>query len=70
MERWPGRTLLEQRGLGMAGMVVRAQRRLHALDAEPVIDGPRGGGARWRSKAHTIEGLIGLFEGRIVRGRC
>jgi hypothetical protein len=36
MERRPGRPLLEHRGLGMAGVLVRAQRRLHALDPEPV----------------------------------
>jgi aminoglycoside phosphotransferase (APT) family kinase protein len=66
MERLPGRTLLDARRLGMAGMVVRAQRRLHALDPAPVLEAveaavPRGG------QAHTVEGHLAQTETRIVR---
>lgn len=67
MERLPGRPLLEVRRLGMAGVVVRAQRRLHALDPGPVlkaIDAAVPGG----SHDHTVEGLLAQFEARVVRG--
>jgi aminoglycoside phosphotransferase (APT) family kinase protein len=66
MERRPGRPLLEHRGLGMAGVLVRAQRRLHALDPEPVrqaIEAAVPGGA----EAHRVEGLLAHMEARIVR---
>ena len=66
MERRPGRPLLERRGLGMAGVLVRAQRRLHGLDAEAVRHAIEasvpGGGA-----THTVEGLLAQMESRIVR---
>jgi aminoglycoside phosphotransferase (APT) family kinase protein len=67
MERRPGRPLLERRGLGMAGVLVRAQRRLHALDLEPVrqaIEAAVAGG----SEAHMVGGQLALMETRIVRG--
>jgi aminoglycoside phosphotransferase (APT) family kinase protein len=67
MERMPGRTLLDDRRLGMAGVVVRAQRRLHALDPAPVLKAVEAavpGGA----KDHTVEGHIAQLETRIVRG--
>jgi aminoglycoside phosphotransferase (APT) family kinase protein len=37
MERLPGRVLPEERMIGMAAVLVEQQRRLHALDAEPVL---------------------------------
>lgn len=67
MERLPGRTLFESRRLGMAGMVVRAQRRLHALDPTPVRDAVEAavpGGSR----ELTVEGHLAQIEARIVRG--
>ena len=67
MERRPGRPLLERSGLGMAGVLVRAQRRLHGLDAEAVrqaIEAAVPGGA----EAHRVEGQLALMEARIVRG--
>jgi aminoglycoside phosphotransferase (APT) family kinase protein len=67
MERRPGRPLLERRGLGMAGVLVRAQRRLHALDPEPVrraIEAAVPGGA----EAHMVEGHLARMETRIARG--
>jgi aminoglycoside phosphotransferase (APT) family kinase protein len=67
MERLPGRTLLDDRWLGMASVVVRAQRRLHALDPAPVLEAVEaavpGGGA-----IHTVEGHLAQMETRIVRG--
>ncbi len=66
MARRPGRPLLEHRGLGMAGVLVRGQRRLHALDAEPVrqaIEAAVPGGA----SVHTVEGFLSQMEARIVR---
>jgi aminoglycoside phosphotransferase (APT) family kinase protein len=67
MERRPGRPLLERRGVGMAGVLVRAQRRLHGLDAAAVRRALEaavpGGGA-----AHTVDGLLAQMETRIVRG--
>lgn len=66
MERRPGRPLLERRGLGMAGVLVRAQRRLHGLDAEAVrraIEAAVPGGA----VTHTVEGQLAQLEARIVR---
>jgi aminoglycoside phosphotransferase (APT) family kinase protein len=66
MERLPGRTLLADRRLGMAGVVVRAQRRLHALDPAPVLEAVEAavpGG----TKTHTVEGQIALLEARIIR---
>jgi aminoglycoside phosphotransferase (APT) family kinase protein len=66
MERRPGRPLLEHAGLGMAGVVVRAQRHLHGLDAEAVrqaIEAAVPGGA----EVHGVEGQLALMEARIVR---
>lgn len=66
MERRPGRPLLERRGLGMAGVLVRAQRRLHGLDAEAVrraLETAVPGGA----EIHTVEGLLAQMGARIVR---
>jgi aminoglycoside phosphotransferase (APT) family kinase protein len=67
MERLPGRTLLADRRLGMAGVVVRAQRRLHALDPAPVLEAVEaavpGGGT-----IDTVEGNLARTETRIVRG--
>jgi aminoglycoside phosphotransferase (APT) family kinase protein len=66
MERRPGRSLLEHRGLGMAGALVRAQRRLHSMDAEAVrqaIEAAVPGGAQ----AHMVEGQLAQMEARIVR---
>jgi aminoglycoside phosphotransferase (APT) family kinase protein len=67
MERLPGRPLLEVRRLGMAGVLVRAQRRLHALDPAPVLKALEAavpGG----SQEHTVEGQLAQYERRIVRG--
>ena len=67
MERRPGRPLLERRGLGMAGVLVRTQRRLHGLDPEPVrraIEAAVPGG----TEPHLVEGLLAQMETRIVRG--
>jgi len=66
MERRPGRPLLQHRGLGMAGVLVRAQRRLHGVDAEAVrqaVETAVPGGA----EAHTVEGLLAQAEARTVR---
>jgi aminoglycoside phosphotransferase (APT) family kinase protein len=68
MERLPGRSLLQSRRLGMAGVMVRAQRRLHDLDAAAVRDAVEAavpGGSR----ALTVEGHLAQMEARVVRGK-
>jgi len=66
MERLPGRPLLGMRRLGMARALVRAQRRLHALDPEPVlkaIEGAMPDGSR----EHTVDGQLAQYERRVAR---
>jgi aminoglycoside phosphotransferase (APT) family kinase protein len=67
MERLPGRTLLAMRRPGMADVLVRAQRQLHALDPAPVvkaIEAAVPGG----SAEHTVAGQLAQYERRVARG--
>lgn len=66
MERLPGRPLLAMRRLGMAGALVRAQRRLHALDPEPVLKAIEGAMPNG-SREHTVAGELAQYERRVAR---
>jgi len=65
MERLPGRVLPEERMIGMAAVLVEQQRRLHALDAEPLLQAldveTRGGRA-----AVTFDGYLAELSRRTL----
>ena len=66
MERLPGRPLLAMRRLGMAGVLVRAQRRLHSLDAAPVLKALEAA-VPGASAEHTVSGQLAQYERRVAR---
>ena len=66
MERLPGRTLLAMRRPGMAGVLVRAQRQLHALDPAPVMKAIEAA-APGASAEHTVTGQLAQYEKRVAR---
>jgi aminoglycoside phosphotransferase (APT) family kinase protein len=77
MERLAGRSLLNARWLGIASVLVELQLRLHALDAEVLLQAldhegqasSRGGAPPISREVVTLEGHLERLEGRIRRGR-
>jgi aminoglycoside phosphotransferase (APT) family kinase protein len=66
MERLPGRPLLDAQRLGIASVLVEMQLRLHALDAEVLLQAlERDGVPR---SAITLEGHLDGLERRIASG--
>ena len=61
MERLPGVVLPRARPLGMAGVLIEQQLRLHALDPEPL----RRALEREGVKAATFDGYLDQFERRM-----
>ena len=61
MEHVAGQPLLAERRLGIASTLAATQARLHALDAEPLLDAMAAIGER---QAITLDGLLGDFEQR------
>ena len=66
MERLPGRPLLTMRRLGMARVLVQAQRRLHALDPGPVVKAMEAA-VPGSSREHTVDGQLAQYEKRVAR---
>jgi len=67
MERLPGRPLLATRRLGMARVLVRAQRRLHSLDPGPVLKAIEAA-VPGSGREHTLDGQLAQYERRVARG--
>lgn len=65
MARLPGRTLLAERWTSVGSVLVKTQRALHALDAEPLLAAMDGVGGRG---AVTFDGLLTQLGARIARG--
>ena len=64
MERLAGRPMLEERRLGMASTLAAMQARLHALDADRLLDALDTIGAR---DTVTFDGFLAQFDDRIAR---
>ena len=76
MERLPGSPLLQARYLNLSRVLVEAQLRLHALDAEALLramddegrDSRATGGPAISRDVITLEGHLAQLEARIARG--
>lgn len=76
MERLAGRPLLDARRLGVASVLVEMQLRLHALDAEVLLEAldregqasSAAGGPPISREVVTFEGHLARLERRIARG--
>jgi aminoglycoside phosphotransferase (APT) family kinase protein len=77
MERLAGRPLLNVKWLGIASVLVELQLRLHALDADVLLQAldregqasSRGGAPPISREMVTVEGHLARLERRIGRGR-
>jgi aminoglycoside phosphotransferase (APT) family kinase protein len=70
MERLPGVVLPRASPLGMAGVLIEQQLRLHALDSEPVLraldrEGAKAGLPSISRAVATFDGYLDQFERRI-----
>jgi len=68
MERVAGRPLLDVRRLGVASVLVEMQLRLHALDAEVLLQALDREGAPISREVVTFEGHLARLERRIAHG--
>jgi aminoglycoside phosphotransferase (APT) family kinase protein len=64
MERVAGRPLLAERWFGVASVLVESHRRLHSLDATPLLEALRGEAGR---DAVTFDGLLTQLQDRVTR---
>jgi aminoglycoside phosphotransferase (APT) family kinase protein len=68
MERLPGRPLLDARRVGIASVLVETQLRLHALDAEVLLEALDREGPPISREVATFEGHLGRLRHRVGAG--
>lgn len=67
MERLPGRPLFAERRLGVASTLVATQLRLHALDADVLLEAFDRAGSPLGRELVTVEGFLARLERRIAQ---
>jgi len=69
MERVPGRALIEDRIFNLGAVLVDLQARLHALDADALLEALGRSGPALRARDVTFDGYLEQLGSRIAAGR-